>query len=37
MGIVCHFPKGVHVRNYQRFRKGKLETVAEHCRSYPSR
>lgn len=35
MAIACHFPKGVHVRQYTRFRKGKLEVVCEHCRSMP--
>lgn len=35
MAMVCHFPKGVHVRKYFRFRKGKLEVVSEHCRSWP--
>lgn len=36
MAMVCHFPKGVHVRKYFRFRKGKLEVVSEHCRSWPN-
>lgn len=29
---VCAFPKSVHVRRYTRFRKGRAETVCEHCR-----
>lgn len=31
----CAYPKGVHVRQYARFRFGKWESVCEHCRSYP--
>lgn len=31
----CAFPKPVHVRQYMRFRKGRLEIVCEHCRSRP--
>ncbi len=31
----CTFPKSVHVREYTRFRKGRLEIVCEHCRSLP--
>jgi len=31
----CAYPKSVHVRSYQRFRKGVIETVCEHCRSMP--
>lgn len=37
MAIACMYPKAVHVRAYQRFRKGKLETVCEHCRSAPAK
>jgi len=29
----CQYPKSVHVNTYKRFRKGKFETVREHCRS----
>lgn len=36
MALVCHFPKSVHVRQYLRFRKGKLEVVVAHCRSLPN-
>lgn len=31
----CTYPKSVHVRQYVRFRFGRLESVCEHCRSYP--
>lgn len=34
--IICHFPKGVHVVSYKRFRFGKWEFVREHCRRYPN-
>lgn len=33
--MTCSYPKAVHVRQYLRFRKGRLESVCEHCRSYP--
>lgn len=35
MSKSCAFPKPVHVRQYMRFRKGRLEIVCEHCRSRP--
>lgn len=28
-------PKAVYVCKYVRFRRGRLEHVREHCRSYP--
>ncbi len=31
----CSYPKAVHVRAYVRFRKGRIENVCEHCRSFP--
>lgn len=36
MAKICHFPKPVHVRAYVRFRRGRFETVSEHCRSWPA-
>lgn len=33
--MYCAFPKAVHVRPYTRYRFGRLESVCEHCRSYP--
>lgn len=30
--LICHYPKAVRVRPYQRFRKGRMENVREHCR-----
>lgn len=33
--LICMFPRAVHVRNYVRFRKGRWESVCEHCRSFP--
>lgn len=33
----CSFPKAVHVSAYVRWKKGRLEYVIEHCRSYPRR
>lgn len=33
--MFCTFPKGVHVRNYPRFRFGRWEDVCEHCRRFP--
>lgn len=35
MSLSCTYPRGVHVNQYQRFRKGRLELVREHCRSLP--
>jgi len=35
MPVICAYPKGVHVSEYKRFRKGRLETVREHCRTWP--
>lgn len=35
--ITCHYPRSVHVSAYLRFRRGRLEWVCEHCRSYPTR
>ncbi len=32
----CNFPKPVHVRPYQRRRNGRMESVCEHCRSWPT-
>lgn len=32
---ICMHPRSVHVRPYVRFRKGKWESVCEHCRSLP--
>ena len=34
--VSCKWPRAVHVRSYTRFRKGRLELVCEHCRSYPA-
>ena len=31
----CTYPMSVHVRNYVRFRFGRLENVCQHCRSLP--
>ena len=32
---LCAYPKGVHVRAYQRYRFKRWEEVRSHCRSYP--
>jgi len=31
----CMYPQAVHVRQYVRFRFGRIENVCEHCRSHP--
>jgi len=31
----CSYPKGVHVRQYVRFRFGRWESVCQHCRGAP--
>lgn len=33
----CAYPKSVSVCAYVRFRKGKLEVVAAHCRATPTK
>ena len=33
--MLCMYPRAVRVRNYVRFRFGRLENVCEHCRSHP--
>ncbi len=33
--VICSYPRAVHVVPYTRFRRGRLEHVREHCRSYP--
>jgi len=33
MALNCTWPKGVHVNQYLRWKKGRLEVVREHCRS----
>lgn len=35
MAIFCEWPKAVHVNAYVRVRRGRVEHVREHCRSYP--
>lgn len=35
MSILCSLPRGVHVSSYFRIRKGRWESVCEHCRSHP--
>ncbi|MFT3720390.1 hypothetical protein [Pseudorhodoferax sp.] len=33
--VICSYPRAVHVVAYIRRRFGRLESVREHCRSYP--
>lgn len=33
--LICMLPRAVHVCMYIRYRRGRLERVREHCRSYP--
>lgn len=35
MPMNCPLSRGVHVSSYFRFRKGRWESVCEHCRSHP--
>ena len=34
--LQCKLPRAVHVSPYMRFRRGRLEYVREHCRSFPT-
>lgn len=33
--MICPFHRPVHVRDYERFRLGRIEHVCAHCRRWP--